>query len=371
MPSLKDIFSKEPTKTWTDNGWVSNELGESLSAKWKDLSSKWSSHDYAPNDEFMKIYKELSSNANFGKLLSWHPVSIIAKHDLFIHSLAFSPDGHWLLTGSADHSSKLIDTQDWSKQIYICHHSDHVKSVAFHPNSRIYASTGDDGMIVAMQIGESFPIAHWQGSFSWINSLSFEYGGEYLLTGSSDETVRLWKLGQSACLREMKGHKSDVTSACFVPLVRGGLLALSGSDDETLRLWNWGEDRCLSVFEGHSGGVTCVSVTSDGSLGISGSRDKTIRVWELATGECLSILEGHTGIVMGVDIHPDNKRLASCSMDGTIRIWDIEKRNCLAILKGHEEGVWTVRFHPDGFHLISGSEDKTARLWQIIWELVF
>ena len=80
-------------------------------------------------------------------------------------------------------------------------------------------------------------------------------------------------------------------------LERDGQHALSGSEDQTVRLWEVRSGRCLRVLEGHTARVRSVAWSADGQHALSGSADKTVRLWEVQSGRCLQVLEGHTDSV--------------------------------------------------------------------------
>ncbi len=71
-----------------------------------------------------------------------------------------------------------------------------------------------------------------------------------------------------------------------------GRRAVSGSDDETLRVWDLESGRCLRTLEGHSSGVRSVSVTPDGRRAVSGSDDETLRVWDVESGQPRTVVKG-------------------------------------------------------------------------------
>jgi hypothetical protein len=89
-----------------------------------------------------------------------------------------------------------------------------------------------------------------------------------------------------ALLRTLEGHTSWVESVSLTP---DGRTAVSGSGDETVRVWDLRTGQCLRTLEGHIGGVWSVSLTPDGCTAVSGSGDKTVRVWDLNTGQCGAI----------------------------------------------------------------------------------
>jgi hypothetical protein len=103
--------------------------------------------------------------------------------------------------------------------------------------------------------------------------------GRFALSGSHDNTLRLWELASGRCLRTFEGHKHHVNSVC---LSADGRFALSGGKDNTLRLWELASGRCLRTFEGHKHHVNSVCLSADGRFALSGSVDETLRLWELA-----------------------------------------------------------------------------------------
>jgi WD40 repeat protein len=80
-------------------------------------------------------------------------------------------------------------------------------------------------------------------------------------------------------LRTFTGHTSLVNSVAFS---RDGARALSGSYDETLKLWDVASGRELRTFSGHTGGVYSVAFSPDGARTLSGSGDSTLKLWDLS-----------------------------------------------------------------------------------------
>ena len=72
-----------------------------------------------------------------------------------------------------------------------------------------------------------------------------------------------------------------------------GRRVVSGSSDNTLKVWDMATGRCVATLEGHSREVNGVAISPDGRRVVSGSGDYTLKVWDVATGECVATLEGH------------------------------------------------------------------------------
>jgi hypothetical protein len=127
--------------------------------------------------------------------------------------------------------------------------------------------------------------------------------------------------------------------------------ALSGSGDQTVRVWNLQSGECSRVLQGHTGVVRAVAVTHDG-LALSGSEDNTVRVWDLQSGECSRVLQGHTGTVSAVAVSDDGRALSG-SDDQTVRVWDLQSGKTIAVLHGDALFVM-VGVAADGRTIIAG-----------------
>ena len=101
-----------------------------------------------------------------------------------------------------------------------------------------------------------------------------------------------------------------------------GTRIISGSDDNSVRVWDASTGAELKVLEGHTHFVWSVAFSADGTRIVSGSADKSVRVWDASTGAELKVLEGHTNIVWSVAFSTDGTRIVSGSGDESVRVWD-------------------------------------------------
>ncbi|MEW6498878.1 MAG: hypothetical protein AB1589_41230, partial [Cyanobacteriota bacterium] len=113
-------------------------------------------------------------------------------------------------------------------------------------------------------------------------------------------------------LRTLSGHSSSVEA---VAVTADGKRAISGSNDNTVKVWNLETGEELFSLHGHSSYVNAVAVTADGKRAISGSNDNTVKVWNLETGEELFSLNSHSAWVSAVAVTADGKRAISGSDD--------------------------------------------------------
>ena len=163
-------------------------------------------------------------------------------------------------------------------------------------------------------------------------------------------------------IRTFKGHSRAVTSIAFSA---DGRKALSGSLDDTLKLWNLASGKLIRTFKGHSSAVYSVAFSPDGRKALSGSYDSTLKLWDLASGKPIRTFKGHSKPVTSIAFSPDGRKALSGSRDDTLKLWDLASGKPIRTFKGHSRSVTSIAFSPDGRKALSGSRDKTLKLWDV------
>ncbi|MDR0747475.1 MAG: caspase family protein [Helicobacteraceae bacterium] len=165
------------------------------------------------------------------------------------------------------------------------------------------------------------------GHSVWVVSVAFSFDGRYALSGSRDETVRLWDIKTGKEIRQFTGHSEWVHSVAFSS---DGKYALSGSADETVRLWDIKTGKEIHQFTGHNSWVNSVAFSFDGKYALSGSGDETVRLWDIRTGNEIRRFTGHSDSVRSVAFSFDSKYALSGSIDGTVKLWDMQTDDKMA-----------------------------------------
>ncbi|KAG9293822.1 hypothetical protein G9A89_019160 [Geosiphon pyriformis] len=162
-----------------------------------------------------------------------------------------------------------------------------------------------------------------------------------------------WRTGNYSA-HELPGHTEGIYCIQF-----DEDKIISGSRDNTIKIWKMESNRCLRTYKGHTASVLCLQY--DDKVIISGSSDSTIIIWDLKTGDILSTLRGHTESVLNLRF--DDRYIVSCSKDRTVRIWCRESGKCIRVLTGHRAAVNAVQFQDN--YVVSASGDRTIRLWAL------
>ncbi|KAJ6572222.1 quinon protein alcohol dehydrogenase-like superfamily [Mycena capillaripes] len=283
-----------------------------------------------------------------------------------ITSVAFSLDGIRIVSGSHDKTVRVWDAETQTQiGAPLEGHTGGITSVAFSPDGTHIASGSIDKTVRVWDAETQTQIeAPLEGHTERVTSVAFSPDGTHIVSGSIDKTVRVWDAKTRTQIgAPLEGHTGWVTSVVFSP---DGTCIVSGSNDGTVRVWNTKTQTQIGApLERHKSLVTSVAFSPDGTRIISGFYDKTVRVWDAETQTQIGApLEGHTSWVTSVAFSPDGTRIVSGSNDKTVRVWDAKPQTRIgAPLEGHTDRVTSVAFSPDGTHIVSGSNDKTVRVW--------
>ena len=297
-------------------------------------------------------------NAKTGALLK-----ILTGHSSPIYSVAFSPDGKMIASGSW-YSIRLwdVNTGEHLKTI----NSGNAYSIAFSPDGKTIASgSRGDNTIHLWDINTGERLQKFTGHSDAVLSVAFSIDGKMIASGSWDDTLRLWDVNTGVNLKTLTtltGRGYPVYSVAFNPDEK----TIASGSSYSIRLWDINTGKHLNTLTtGDEYSVYSVAFSPDGNTIASGRSDDTIQLWDAATGEHLNTLTGHGYSVYSVAYNPDGKTLVSGSGDRTIQLWDINTGKPLQQFAGHREFIHNVAFSPDGKQIASGDDNAIIHFWDV------
>ncbi len=248
-------------------------------------------------------------------------------------------------------------------------HGDWVKTVAVTPNGKQIISGSKDNTIKVWNLEtgeEQFTLTGHTGS---VNAVAVTPDGKLVISGSSDGNLKVWNLATGTEFIPVSGHRTPVVAITVTP---DSKWVISVSALNIIKVWSLESGTVKFNLIGHTDLVRSIAVTPNGKCLISGSDDTTIKVWDLETGsELFSIVNTDGGLddsadkVYAVAVTPNGKLLISGSDTNTIRVWNLEKPKKLFSLEGHSAPVVSFAVTPDSKQVVSASLDKTLKVWNL------
>jgi WD40 repeat protein/tetratricopeptide (TPR) repeat protein len=314
-----------------------------------------------------------------------------------LSTVAFSPDGTRIASGSGGRDAQrnplpgevlVWDAQTGQRVFTLRGHTAWVGSVAFSPDGTLLASGSGDQTVKVWAAQTGRQLLDLPGASG---PVTFSPDSQRLASASPDKTLKVWDVSMSTEGRQagstegrqagstegrraggrqllaLRGHTSTVLSIAFSP--DGQRLASSSNYPENqVKLWEAQRGQEVLALKGHTGTVSSVAFSPDGRRLASGSVDRTVKVWEAHTGQQLLALRGQTSKVLGVAFSHDGGRLAGGSQDGTVAVWDAHSGQQVLAFQGHSGLVYSVAFSPDGTRLASAAwmfgKPAEVKVWE-------
>jgi len=347
--------------------------------------------------------------------------AILKGHIAPVNTVAFSPDGGYLLTASDDSTVGLWDVAKAQRVATLQVNSGFVNSATFSPSDpRVVLTTSQSNQNRTAQIWTSSSLDDWQrwdlpnedgpvsaaafisgGNellvirkqekslqlFQWwdiatrtklrqlsaptarVLSLRVSNNGVLSLTTHEDGTARVWDQN-GKLVREITGHDGGINGGAFNA---DATELVTASDDKTALVWNTSDWHPVAKLRGHNAAVRDAQFSSDGHLLVTASEDETARVWDRQTGTAIWNLVGHSIRVNSAAFSPNGQLVATVSDDNSVRVWDLSGKEILTV-PAHRRAVNNVVFSSDGQKFATISQDRTALVWdsssrQIIYRL--
>jgi eukaryotic-like serine/threonine-protein kinase len=271
--------------------------------------------------------------------------------------VAYSPDGRRIASANRHGMIKVWDAVTGKEVLVLLGHHGDVLSVAYSPDGHRIASAGDDGTVKVWDALTGQQALTLHGN-TGVWCVAYSPDGRHIASVRRDGTVKVWDAmtGQEALT--LRGD-TGVFGVAYSP---DGRRIASAGWDGMVKVWDALTGQKALTLRGHTG-VWCVAYSPDGRRIASAGRDGMVKVWDALTGQETLTLRGHTDAVFGVAYSPDGRRIASASRDGAVKVWDAMTGQVAPTLSENADAVWDVAYSPDGRRIASAGTDGMLMVW--------
>ena len=286
-------------------------------------------------------------------------VTTLYGHTDYVNCIAYSKKGaDRIASASSDCTIRLWDGRT-GVQLHVLESDDRVRSVAFSPSGKEILSGSGGGMVDLWDATSGARIASRKAHTHNVRAVAFSPSGRFVASASDDKTVALWDLHSEefAPVHVFSGHGHFVRSVAFSS---DGTLLVSGSWDMTCKIWTIEHPSKTPHTLRHSSFVHTVSISPDDTTIACGCDDGAVYLWAKEGTEPARVLRSPGRCVNGLEFFPDARCTLATSSDSLIRLWDLTTGECIGETK---EGSLGTCFSPDGSHLITSS-GNTVRIWE-------
>jgi WD40 repeat protein len=264
-----------------------------------------------------RVFVGLSLGLFLASLVQAQLPAELKSHTGFVYSVAFSPDGTMLATGSFDNTVKIWDAKS-GKILQTC-----------------------------------------KGHTNQVYCVSWNNDGSLLASASQDKTIRLWNPKDGKTVKELKGHTEIVDWVAFSP---NGKLLASGGLDKSVRLWNAADGKEFKNLGVHKDTIYCVAFSPDGKLLASSSNDGTIKIWNVDGLTESKVLAGKDGVLQ-VAFGPDSKTLYSCGFDKYLHVWNVTDGKEITVVGPSPDDLHGLAVSKDGKIIVTAGYGGNLRQW--------
>lgn len=290
----------------------------------------------------------------FGQL-----AQVYSGHRGPVRSLAWSPDGKSIASGSEDKTVQVWDPTTGQTLLTYSKHTAVVLAAEWSLDGKHLASGARDKTAQVWDASTGAQLVVYHGHTDDVHAVAWSPDGSRVASGSDDTTVQVWNASTGALLFKHTGHTKPVESVQWSP---DGKSFASACDDQTVQIVDIGTQKILLTYHGHSNWVLDAVWSPDGKSIASTGRDQTVQLWNASTGTRLWLYRGDTNWVEKLAWSPDGKYIVSVSDDKTARILDASSGKL--VYTYHGPGLlYSVTWSPDGKHIATGASDKSVQIW--------
>ncbi len=236
-------------------------------------------------------------SGSYQEVSIWNPEDgkRVHKIDGFKHmvvALAFSADGKYFATGGGEPTGegevKVFDVPSWKQYAEILNgHSDTVYGLSFSPDNKMIATCSADKFIKTWELPSGKFVKSFEGHTHHVLDVGWQADGKMLASAGGDNTVKIWDFEKGEQVRTIQAHTKQVTRLMFVG--KKAEILTSGGDNQ-VKLFNVANGSVSKTYAGATDFVYAIGASADGSVVASGGQEGVVRLYNGTSGALVKAL---------------------------------------------------------------------------------
>jgi WD40 repeat protein len=280
---------------------------------------------------------------------------VLEGHSDCVWTICWLASGSQVVSGSSDNTVKvwsIFDNQ--CSPMLTIRAGDRVISVASSPDSSLIAAASENRAVIVFDARTGGVLHRIDTSFGWTR-IRF-LNRDQIMCDSEIGMFKIWDLTKSADVLTFKyDGESGAMSSDGTRLVshQGNVVKIWQTD---ISIQN------QDTTHHHTEGVNDITFSRDGQLVASASEDMTVKIWDTPTGQCLTTFSDHLDAIRVAVLSPDSTLCASYGWGSVIRIWNVRTGHQVSTM---DESVKCMCLSPDNSQLVSHTWKDELKLWDV------
>ena len=246
-----------------------------------------------------------------------------AAHISLVDSMAYSPDGKWLVSGSFQEIA-IWDILTGQLRQRVTGFAYSVVAVAFSQDSKLFAVAGGEPTVEGEM--KVFEVGTWKqimdiknGHSDTVYGITFSPDNKMLATASADKFIKVWEVPSGKFVKSFEGHTHHVLDVGWMG--DGKLLASAGGDN-TVKIWDFEKGEQVRTINAHGKQVTRLQFIGKKNEFITGGGDSAVKKFNAANGGNIGNYGGATDFIYAIGVSPDGLVIAAGGQEGVVRVYN-------------------------------------------------
>ena len=317
------------------------------------------------------------------------------EYESVVWSVAFSPDGRWLVSTHGDGSILIWDVANRELEANLRQHSGGVRGIAFSQGGKRLATASEDHSVILWEAASGRKEAVFREHQTRVAAVAFSSDGRWMVSADQSAILIRRDLGRDQAPLKIVPSRADAayfvaispddrflvtsfsiynaeTGAAVVPhghwrnvysaaFSDQGRLLIGVTDHGEVVMLETATWREVARQKWTESPLVSMSISPDGKYLVTGEDDRKVRLGTINPLQQIGVIGEHRARVKAVAFSPDGKHVASAGDDKMVALWDVSRRKLVTTIGTHTSPIYALAFSPDGQQLITGEHDRSVR----------